>query len=223
MGAVLSKLCFKCPRELFGESFLPKKPLFFFINFRFSADIFRPLYIFSFSNFDQFFFINFEARVSKLYFKCAEELFGEMNKFEKLILFFFGNWAKIRRPFTENFSTGMWIMHSTCPEKHLGEENFFKILVCSILFWFLPKKLKLLSENFRRCCQSCTLSNHRNLLSKNIFFWKKYFFFSTVGVRAEDLGFFRNLSAVFWQFSFAVSKAIFWEKKTFFYRVRSSV
>ena len=71
------------------ERFLPKKPLFFLSISDFQPIIFGRCIFFHLRTSTNFFVISFEARMSKLYSKCAEELFEEMINFEKLILFIF--------------------------------------------------------------------------------------------------------------------------------------
>ena len=89
MGAVLSKPFFKCPAKISRERFFPKKPLFFLSISDFQPIIFGRCIFFHLRTSTNFFVISFEARMSKLYSKCAEELFEEMINFEKLILFIF--------------------------------------------------------------------------------------------------------------------------------------
>ena len=109
------------------ERFLPKKLLFFVSISNFQQIFFGLCIFFHFWTSTKFFGIYFEPRMSKLYSKCAEELFEETINFEKLNYFF---WIFIknlsafyRKLFNGNLNNAFYLSR----EKLWGRIYFFKI------------------------------------------------------------------------------------------------
>ena len=61
------------------------------------------------------------------------------------------------RRLSKKFSAGLSKLHSTCPEKHLGDKVFLKKVIKLYFFGFSAKTI-------RRDCQNCILRVQRNIL-----------------------------------------------------------
>ena len=219
MWAVLSKPFFKCPREHFQGKIPSEKTRIFFLSISDFQLICFGLCIFFHFWTSTSFWQKFWGKNVKIVFKMCGGFFRGNGYFWKTqFIYFFRKLSKKLSAFYRKlFNVNVNIAFYLSREKPWGR-IFFQSQLCFILFCFLPKiKLSLLSENFRRCRQSCTLSNHKNILSKHIFFWKKNIFFSSRGSSGGRL---RNFSEIYWQFSVSFllpcPKEKFEKKKHFF-------
>ena len=122
-----------------------------------------------------FFFKNLSTKLSKLHSRCPRENIGERFFIQNIVFFIlFGQWAKSCRPFDKFFMAEFWKLHSTCPIRLWGfscenKLNFY-------LFWILAEEtLRLLPKKYRRGCENCIPSVHRNISRRPFYEKKKYF------------------------------------------------